>query len=105
MAPVSIGLTRLSEDELLDLNRRINERLRLMGSARQFVELARFTVGMHVEFTTDDSRILQGEITRLNRKTATICCSPGPLAGQSVAASIGKGLSDRCLAEKPLRSV
>jgi hypothetical protein len=76
MAPVSIDLTRRSEDELLHLNWRINERLRLMRSARQLVELARFTVGMRVEFTTDDGRILQGEITRLNRKTATICCNP-----------------------------
>ena len=73
---MSIDLTRLSEDELLDLNRRIVERLRLMRSARQLVELAQFTVGMQVEFTTDDGRTLQGEITRLNRKTATVCCNP-----------------------------
>ena len=77
MAPtMSIDLTRLSEDELLDLNRRIVERLRLMRSARQLVELAQFTVGMRVEFTTDDGRTLQGEITKLNRRTATICCNP-----------------------------
>jgi hypothetical protein len=73
---VSIDLTRLSEAELLGLNRRIVERLRLMRSARQLVELAQFTVGMHVEFTTEDGRTLQGEITRLNRKTATVCCNP-----------------------------
>lgn len=76
MAPITIDLERLSEEELLDLNRRIVERLRLMRSARQLVALARFTVGMRVEFTTDDGRILQGEITRLNRKTATVCCDP-----------------------------
>src|SRR6516225_8142263 len=73
---MSIDLTRLSEDELLDLNRRIVERLRLMRSARQLVDLARFTVGMRVEFTTEDGRTLQGEITRLNRRTATVCCNP-----------------------------
>jgi hypothetical protein len=72
---MSIDLTRLSERELVDLNRRIVERLRLMRSARQLVELARFTVGMRVEFTADDGRALQGEITRLNRKTATVCCA------------------------------
>jgi hypothetical protein len=54
---VSIDLTRLSEDELLGLNRRIVERLRLMRSARQPVELAEFTVGMGVEFTTDPNRL------------------------------------------------
>jgi hypothetical protein len=74
MVPLSIDLTRLSEEDLLDLNRRIVERLRLIRSARQLVQLAQFTVGMQVEFTTDDGRIVRGEIARLNRKTATICC-------------------------------
>jgi hypothetical protein len=70
-----MDLTRLSEEELLDLNRRIVERLRLIRSARQLVDLARFSVGMRVEFTTDDGRTVQGEITRLNRKTVTVCCN------------------------------
>ena len=73
---MTIDLARLSEEELLDLNRRIVERLRLIRSARQLVDLARFSVGMRVEFTTDDGRTLQGEITRLNRRTATVCCKP-----------------------------
>jgi hypothetical protein len=73
---MSIDLTRLSEQELRDLNRRIVERLRLMQSARNLVELARLTVGMHVEFTIEDGRTFQGKITRLNRKTATVCCDP-----------------------------
>ena len=51
-----IDLTKFSEAELLDLNRRSVERLRLMRSARQLVELAHFTVGMRVAFTTDDGR-------------------------------------------------
>ncbi|HEY6360402.1 MAG TPA: hypothetical protein VIX63_04820 [Vicinamibacterales bacterium] len=61
---MSSDLTRLSEDELIDLNRRIVERLRLIRSARQLVELAEFTVGMSVEFTTDDGRHAQGSDTR-----------------------------------------
>jgi len=73
---VSIDLTRLSEVELLDLNRRIVEHLRLIRSARQLVDLAQLTVGMRVEFTTDDGRALQGDIVRLNRKTATVCYNP-----------------------------
>ena len=73
---MTIDLARLSEEELIDLNRRIVERLRLIRSARQLVDLARFSVGMRVEFTTEDGRTLQGEITRLNRKTATVYCDP-----------------------------
>jgi hypothetical protein len=95
MAPtMSIDLTRFSEDELLDLNRRIVERLRLMRSARQLVELTRFTVGMRVEFTTDDGRTLQGEITRLNRKTATVCCNPSDTGGSA----------QRCYGRSPART-
>lgn len=45
-----------------------------ISSARSCI--ARFSVDMRVEFTTEDGRTLQGEITRLNRKTATVCCNP-----------------------------
>jgi hypothetical protein len=71
-----IDLTRLSEEELVDLNHRIVERLHFIRSAKRLTELSRFSVGMVVEFTTDDGRTIQGQITRLNRKTATVCCTP-----------------------------
>ena len=60
----------------LKTREQVLERLRLMRSARQLVALARFTIGARVELTIDDGRVLQGEITRLNRKTATVCCNP-----------------------------
>src|SRR5438874_7817931 len=68
-----IDLARLTEDELLALNRQIVDRLHMIRSARQLVELARFSVGTTVEFTADDGRTIRGNITRLNRRTATIC--------------------------------
>lgn len=73
-----IDLTKLSEQELRDLNRRIVERLNLMRSAKHLTQLARFSVGMMVEFQTDDGRTIRGTIARLNRQTATVV---GP-AGQ-----------------------
>lgn len=42
----------------LDLNRRIVERLRLIRAARALVALANCSVGMTVEFTTDDGRVI-----------------------------------------------
>jgi hypothetical protein len=104
MASMMIDLAQFTEEELIDLNRRIVERLRLFRSARQLVELARLTVGLHVEFTSDDGRTLQGEIVKLNRKTATVSCgssghwrvSPGllrPVADQHTSRS-----SDRVVA-------
>jgi hypothetical protein len=74
---VPIDLTRLSEDELVDLNRRIIERLQLIRSAKQLTQLAGFTVGMTVEFSTEDGRVIRGSIARLNRRTATIVAPSG----------------------------
>jgi hypothetical protein len=67
-----LDLTKLSEDELIDLNRRIVARLRLIRSARHLTQLARFAVGMTVEFDTDDGRTVSGTVARVNQRTATI---------------------------------
>jgi hypothetical protein len=75
-----IDLAGFSEDELLDLNHRIVERLRLIRSARQLTQLTQltqFSVGMRVEFTTDDGRVIDGMISRLNRQTATVVSASG----------------------------
>jgi hypothetical protein len=72
-----IDLTRLSEDELIELNRRIVERLQLMRSARSLTQLARFSVGMVVEFDTDDGRTVSGTVARLNRQTVTVVAASG----------------------------
>jgi hypothetical protein len=70
-------LAKLSEDELIELNRRIIERLRLLRSARSLAQLAQFSVGMVVEFDTDDGRTISGTIARLNQRTATIVSVSG----------------------------
>lgn len=70
-------LSQLSEAELVDLNRRIVDRLRLIRAARHLVALADLAVGMAVEFTTGDGRTLSGTIVRLNRQTATVATPLG----------------------------
>jgi hypothetical protein len=70
-------LTKLSEDELVELNRRIIERLQLLRSARSLAQLARFSVGMAVEFDTDDRRTISGTVARLNQRTATVVTASG----------------------------
>lgn len=72
-----IDLTKLSEDELIELNRRIVERLQLVRSAKSLTQLARFSVGMLVEFDTDDGRTVRGTVARLNQRTATIVSASG----------------------------
>ena len=73
----SLDLTKLSEDDLIELNRRIVERLQLLRSAKSLVQLARFSVGMMVEFETDDGRTISGTVARLNQRTATVVTASG----------------------------
>jgi hypothetical protein len=70
-------LSKLSEDELIELNRRIVERLQLLRSAKSLAQLAKFSVGMAVEFDGDDGRTVSGTIARLNQRTATVVGASG----------------------------
>jgi len=74
---MAFDITKLSEDELLELNRRVVERLQFIRSARSLTQLARFSVGMAVEFDTDDGRTISGTVARLNQKTATVVSAAG----------------------------
>lgn len=74
---MAFDITKLSEDELLELNRRVVERLQFIRSAKSLTQLARFSVGMAVEFDTDDGRTISGTVARLNQKTATVVSATG----------------------------
>ena len=74
---MAIDLTKLSEEELIELNHRIIDRLQLIRSARSLTQLAGFSVAMAVEFETDDGRMVSGTIARLNRRTATVVTAAG----------------------------
>jgi hypothetical protein len=73
----SLDLTKLSEDDLIELNQRIVERLRLLRSAKSLAKLAMFSVGMVVEFETEDGRIISGTVARLNQRTVTVATASG----------------------------
>jgi hypothetical protein len=72
-----LDITHLSEDELVELNRRIVERLQFIRSAKNLTRLAQFSVGMTVEFALEDGRAITGTVARLNQKTATIVTASG----------------------------
>jgi hypothetical protein len=55
---MDLDLTQLSEGDLIDLNRRIIERLQLLRSAKSLAQLAHFSVGMAVIF-----EVLSGHTT------------------------------------------
>jgi hypothetical protein len=72
-----LDLTKLSEDELIELNRHIVERLRFLRSTKSLAQLASFSIGMVVEFDTDDGRTISGTVARLNQRTATVVTAAG----------------------------
>jgi len=48
-----------------------------MRAAKSLTQLARFSVGLLVEFDTDDGRTVNGTVARLNHQTATVVTASG----------------------------
>lgn len=72
-----IDIDRLSEPELIDLNRRIVERLRMVQTLRSHQQMMKFSVGQRVRFEPPGHGALVGMITRYNRKTVTMIANDG----------------------------
>lgn len=70
--PMTIDIDKLTESELIDLNRRIVERLRLMQQMRAHKAMMNFSVGERVQFCSSAGETIKGIITRYNRKTVTV---------------------------------
>ncbi|HJW65753.1 MAG TPA: hypothetical protein VJ507_03110 [Candidatus Bathyarchaeia archaeon] len=74
---MKIDITTLSEDELIDLHRRITERLRFLSQTRAHHRMLEFNVGDRVSFKPDDRPALRGVLTKYNKKTVTIITDNG----------------------------
>src|ERR1700722_5632780 len=72
LAMATIDIDTLDEHELLELNHRIVARLRGLRDMRAHVGMLEFHVGERVAFQPPGYRMLQGVLTRFNRKTVTI---------------------------------
>lgn len=68
----SIDIDRLSEAELLELNRRIVARLKILQEARTHRQMLGFNVGERVRFHPPGHEPKKGVIVRYNRKTVTV---------------------------------
>ncbi len=74
---MKIDITQLEEDELVDLNRRIVERLRFLSQERAHHKMLEFKVGDRVSFKPDERPALSGALTRYNKKTVTVITDNG----------------------------
>ena len=72
-----INIDRLSEAELVDLNHRIVERLRFLAQMRAHAQMLEFKIGDRVCFQTGEHSLVEGMLTRYNRKTVTVITDDG----------------------------
>ena len=72
-----IDIDRLTEAELIDLNRRIVERLKFLSQMRAHAQMLDFSIGDRVCFDADPFRTVSGVIVKYNRKTVTILAGDG----------------------------
>src|SRR5205823_2224405 len=63
--------------ELVDLNHRIVERLRLLQHIRAHADMLEFRIGERVTFQPDGRGPVQGMLTRYNRKSVTVVTDHG----------------------------
>ncbi|MCK8787576.1 hypothetical protein M0638_24730 [Roseomonas sp. NAR14] len=72
-----INIDSLSEADLIDLNRRVVERLRLLQQMRAHTQMLAFRVGDRVSFQADGHGPIEGMLTRYNRRTVTVITDDG----------------------------
>jgi hypothetical protein len=82
---VPIDIDTLTEAQLIDLNRRIVQRLRTIRDLRAHTTMLYFSIGDRVAFDADGRRVA-GTLTRYNRKTVTIISDDG--AGWNVSPTL-----------------
>jgi hypothetical protein len=74
---MKIDIDKLSEEELIDLNHRIVERLRFLSQMRAHSQMLDFKIGDRVTFQPQGHPPVVGMLTRYNKKTVTIITDGG----------------------------
>ncbi|MGD0542575.1 MAG: hypothetical protein ABSB33_13765 [Tepidisphaeraceae bacterium] len=70
-------LDRLTEEELVQLNHVVIERLRLIQQIRSHGQMMNFRLGQRVQFKNTSGQLIRGVIARYNRKSVTIVADDG----------------------------
>ena len=94
-----INIDHLTEPELIDLNRKIVERLRMLHQMHAHVRMLEFTIGERVSFQAEDNRTVTGVLVRYNKKSVTVVTddggkwtvSPGFLRKASATSTVREG--------------
>ena len=76
-AVMKIDIDKLTEEELIDLNHRIVERLRFLSQMRAHSQMLDFKIGDRVTFHPEGRPPVVGMLTRYNKKTVTVITDSG----------------------------
>ncbi|MCO6512079.1 MAG: hypothetical protein J5I65_14940 [Aridibacter famidurans] len=74
---MNIDLENLTEEELVELNHLIVERLRFLKQTRAHKAMMRFRIGQKVSFDPGDRQTVTGTLTKFNKKTVTVITDDG----------------------------
>ena len=74
---MKIDIDHLTETELIQLNERIVQRLRMMRQMRAYVQMTDFQLGERVWFQTERQEIVRGMLVRYNNKSGTVVTDEG----------------------------
>jgi hypothetical protein len=74
---MKIDIDKLTEEELIDLNHRIVERLRFLSQMRTHSKMLDFKIGDRVTFHPEGRPPVVGMLTRYNKKTVTVITDSG----------------------------
>jgi hypothetical protein len=72
-----INIDHLTEAELVDLNHRIVQRLRLLSQVRAHKAMLEFRIGDRVTFEPEGGAPVLGTLTRYNKKSVTVITDDG----------------------------
>ena len=74
---MKIDIDQLGEEELIDLNHRIVERLRFLSQMRAHSQMLDFKIGERVTFHPDGYPPMVGIVARYNRKSVSVVTDSG----------------------------
>jgi hypothetical protein len=69
---MEIDIDSLSEAELIALNHKIVERIKIIRQMKTHHKMMDFAIGQRVSFNSPSGQVITGLITRYNKKTVTI---------------------------------
>jgi len=74
---VTIDIENLSRDELVALNRRIVDRVKMLDTLATHQSMMQFHPGARVTFTASNGKRLTGTVMKFNQKTVTVITDAG----------------------------